>query len=367
MSLAVLGIGTALPRYRYTQDDIVAVAQTASCRTPDEEEILEKLYRQTHIDTRHLVHAPVLINDIAQGTNESGTGYFSKGTDDRGPDTAERMAMYVRDALPLAKEASGKALENAKIQASSITHLVTVSCTGFSAPGFDVGLIKTLGLPAGVERTHVGFMGCHGALNGLRVSRGFVESQPQARVLLCAVEISSIHYYYCWDPKRMVGNALFADGAAALVGAPRIPGGANHWHARANGSCVFADSEYAMTWSIGNHGFDMTLSAKIPNLIAAHLRPWLEQWLGSLDLTIADIGSWAIHPGGPRVVSSVEEALGLPARTAWASYQVLAECGNMSSPTVLFILDRLRESNSPRPCVALGFGPGLTVEAALLV
>jgi predicted naringenin-chalcone synthase len=365
MSLAVLGIGTALPRYRYTQDEIVAVARTASCRTDDEAEILEKLYRQTHIDTRYLVHAPVLINDIANGTNDSGTGYFSKGTDDRGPDTAERMAMYVRDALPLAKEAAGKALEAAKTSPSSITHLVTVSCTGFSAPGFDVGLIKTLGLPAEVERTHVGFMGCHGALNGLRVARSFVESQLESRVLLCAVEISSIHYYYCWDPKRMVGNALFADGAAALVGGSERAVQADNWRALANGSCVFADSEYAMTWSIGNHGFDMTLSAKIPNLIATHLRPWLEKWLASRNLTVADIGSWAIHPGGPRVVSSVEEALGLKEKTAWASYEVLANCGNMSSPTVLFIINRLRQKNAPRPCVALGFGPGLTVEAAL--
>src|SRR5262249_751861 len=154
------------------------------------------------------------------------------------------------------------------------------------APGFDVGLIKSLGLPPEVERTHVGFMGCHGALNGLRVARSFVESQPPARVLLCAVEISSIHYYYCWDPKRMVGNALCANGAAALVGAAGNQGKSSDWQAQTNGSCVFADSEYAMTWSIGNHGFDMTLSAKIPNLIAAHLRPWLEQWLGSLNLTI---------------------------------------------------------------------------------
>ncbi|HEV3145880.1 MAG TPA: type III polyketide synthase [Gemmataceae bacterium] len=365
MSLAVLGIGTALPKYRYTQDEIVAIARTASCRTPDDEEVLEKLYRHTHIESRYMVHSPVLINDIAKGTNESGTGFFSKGPDDRGPDTAERMAMYVRDALPLAKDAAGKALEEANVSPSSITHLVTVSCTGFSAPGFDIGLIKHLGLPPEVGRTHVGFMGCHGALNGLRVARSFVESQRQARVLLCAVEISSIHYYYCWDPKRMVGNALFADGAAALVGAPDKESESQDWRAIDNGSCVFADSEFAMTWSIGNYGFDMTLSAKIPNLIAAHLRPWLEQWLASHRLTIADIGSWAIHPGGPRVVSSVEEALGLPPKTAWASYEVLANCGNMSSPTVLFIVNRLRQKNSPRPCVALGFGPGLTVEAAL--
>ena len=133
----------------------------------------------------------------------------------------------------------------------------------------------------------------------------------------------------------------------------------------ANGSCLFADCEYAMGWTIGNHGFEMTLSAKVPNLIANNLRPWMESWLKTHRLAIGDIASWAIHPGGPRIIGSVEEALGLIPGVAWASREVLTHFGNMSSPTVLFILDRLRRNDAPRPCVALGFGPGLVTEVAL--
>jgi prepilin-type processing-associated H-X9-DG protein len=197
------------------------------------------------------------------------------------------------------------------------------------------------------------------------VARAFAESNPDARILLCATEICSIHYYYPWNPKRIVGNALFADGSAALVGTGDKNGPSKAWRQVANGSCLFPDSEFAMEWMIGNHGFEMTLSAKVPNLIATNLRPWLEGWLKTHGLTIGDIASWAIHPGGPRIIASVEEAIGLVEGVAWASREVLTEFGNMSSPTVLFILDRLRRADSLRPCVALGFGPGLVAEAAL--
>jgi prepilin-type processing-associated H-X9-DG protein len=110
------------------------------------------------------------------------------------------------------------------------------------------------------------------------------------------VELSSLHFYYGWNPKRMVGNALFADGSAAVVGTP--PAGTNDWTVAATGSCLFADSEYAMGWNVGDHGFDMTLSTKVPALIQQNLRPWVEQWLGENGLTIAEVGSWAVHPGG---------------------------------------------------------------------
>jgi predicted naringenin-chalcone synthase len=120
-----------------------------------------------------------------------------------------------------------------------------------------------------------------------------------------------------------------------------------------------------MTWTIGDHGFEMTLSTRVPMLIAANLRPWLESWLGQHELTIGQVGSWAIHPGGPRILRAIEECLGLtPAATA-ASRDILAHYGNMSSPTVLFILDRLRQRSAPRPAVALSFGPGLVGEATL--
>jgi predicted naringenin-chalcone synthase len=120
-----------------------------------------------------------------------------------------------------------------------------------------------------------------------------------------------------------------------------------------------------MTWTIGDHGFDMTLSPRVPGLIATYLRPWLEDWLAQHELHLSDIGSWALHPGGPRVLAAVEEALGLPAGTAQHSRAVLADYGNMSSATILFILERLRRAGAPRPCIALGFGPGLVAEAAL--
>ena len=122
-----------------------------------------------------------------------------------------------------------------------------------------------------------------------------------------------------------------------------------------------------MAWTVGDRGFEMTLSRRVPNKIAAHLRPWLEEWLSDSGLTLADVESWAVHPGGPKIVSAVEEALALSAEALAPSRGVFADYGNMSSPTVLFILKRLREQNAPRPCVALGFGPGLVAEAALFV
>ena len=137
------------------------------------------------------------------------------------------------------------------------------------------------------------------------------------------------------------------------------------WHLRASGSCLIPDSPDDMRWTVGDHGFEMTLSRRVPGLIAKHLRPWLESWLGDNGLSLADVRSWAVHPGGPKIISAVEESLELDFEALAASRAILAQYGNMSSPTVLFVLDQLRKSSSPRPCVALGFGPGLVAEAAL--
>jgi predicted naringenin-chalcone synthase len=261
--------------------------------------------------------------------------------------------------------ASRDALAKSGLPARAITHVVTVSCTGFFAPGIDRSLITALGLSPSVERTHVGYMGCHGALNGLRVARAFTGVEPGARVLLCAVELCSLHYHYGWDPQKVIANALFADGAAAVVGVAPSAAPPGAWRAAAAGSCLVPDSAGAMTWTVSDHGFEMSLSKHVPGLIARHLRPWMEGWLASYDIALTAVGSWAVHPGGPRILDAVEEGLGLPRTATVASRQVFAECGNMSSPTVLFILDRLRAAGAQRPCVALAFGPGLTAEAAL--
>jgi predicted naringenin-chalcone synthase len=364
MSFAILGIGTALPPTRLSNSEAERVARAMCCSTPGHAELVSVLYRHAGINSRHVLFDEAEVRDVLDGTRHTGSPFLPDGVDHPGPTTSVRMQTYEEHALPLALRAAEAALSDAALDAAKITHIVTVSCTGFAAPGVDVGLIKRLGLRPTTERTHVGFMGCHGAINGLRVARAYADADPAARVLLCAVELSSLHYHYGWNPKRMVANALFADGAAAVVGGRMDD--SEHWRVAATGSCLFPDSEYAMTWHVGDHGFDMTLSTRVPNLIAANLRPWVERWLRQHSLTIAEVASWAVHPGGPRVLTDVEQALGLaPALTA-VSREVLGECGNMSSPTVLFLLDRLRRQNAARPCVAIGFGPGLVAEAALI-
>jgi predicted naringenin-chalcone synthase len=143
--------------------------------------------------------------------------------------------------------------------------------------------------------------------------------------------------------------------------------GEGPWQVAATGSCLIPDSEDTMTWRIGNNGFVMSLSSRVPELIGTHLRPWMEAWLKESGFTIPDIQSWAVHPGGPRILSSTCKALDLDKDAVAVSREVLKEHGNMSSPTILFILKRLRDRNAPRPCVALGFGPGLMAEATLFV
>jgi predicted naringenin-chalcone synthase len=258
------------------------------------------------------------------------------------------------------------ALADAAMAASRITHLITVSCTGFQAPGVDLELISQLGLDAGVQRTHVGFMGCHGALNGLRVAQAFVEADAEAVVLLCSVELCSLHLAYGWDPEKVVANALFADGAAALVATARPARPGPGPTLLASGSTVIPHTAALMHWQIGDHGFEMGLSSRVPEAVGSQLRPWLERWLQPRGLQLADIATWALHPGGPRILQVCGAALGLEPHQLAVSQAVLQEHGNMSSATVLFILDRLRRAAAPGPCLALAFGPGLCAEVALL-
>ena len=364
MSLAILGTGTALPGFPIDQAEALAIARSLARPTEEQDTWLPDMYAGTRIERRYLALPPEAIRDVLAGTRESGSIWLPDGTpEDRGPSTGVRMKHYAELAPALAIEAARKALASAVCKPAAITHLVTVSCTGFVAPGVDRELILGLGLPPTVARTHVGYMGCHGALNGLRVARAYAEADPTARVLLVAVELCSLHYFYSWNPQKMVANALFADGAAALVAAADGPGDA--WRLAANGSALLPDSADAMTWTIGDNGFEMTLARSVPGLIGKYLRPFLEEWLGTEELGVADVRSWAIHPGGPRILQAVQTALGLTDEALEASYETLAAHGNMSSPTLLFILRRQQEKGAARPCVSLGFGPGLAVEAAL--
>jgi predicted naringenin-chalcone synthase len=359
MDIAILGWGTALPPTSVPQGEAAAFAVNLNGLSAAQARLVPGLYRRTGIQTR----CSVLARAVADGGVSQDFYPRAQTPEDRGPTTHERMRIWAEAAPPLARDAARRALQAASLPPEAITHVVTVTCSGFTAPGIDFSLIRDLGLSPTTERIQVGFMGCHGALNGLKTAAALAAQHPRARVLLCAVELCSLHYQYGGDPDRVIANALFADGAAAVVlgqaAAPRA------WRVRATGSCLFANSQDAMTWNIGDHGFVMTLSARVPELIESHLRPWLEGWLGSLGLFPGDIGSWAVHPGGPRIVQAVQGALGLPEGHVAESLAVLRELGNMSSPTILFILSRLAAREAPRPCLALAFGPGLVAEAAL--
>jgi predicted naringenin-chalcone synthase len=359
MSFVIRGLGTAVPAMTVSQTEGVAVARTLGGEFADSE-MVTAVYEQSGITTRHMVHSRELIADIVAGTRHSQSPYLPG--EPGGPSTAIRMDQYAKHAPPLAVQAATQAIAQSSISATAITHLVTVSCTGFLAPGLDIPLIRGLGLRPTVERTHVGFMGCHAAINGLRVASAFTTANPDAIVLLAAVELCSLHYYYGGEPGKVVANALFADGAAAVVGTA----GPETWHVAATGSVLLPNSTKEMGWTIGDRGFEMTLTKKIPRLITEHLRPWMENWLAENGLTVETVGSWAIHPGGPKILTAVEESLMLPASQLEPSRSILAAYGNMSSPTVLFILDRLRNADAPRPIVMLGFGPGLVAEAALI-
>lgn len=367
MSPVVLGIGTAVPPLKLSRSESVDAAKALCAEDDDQAVLLENLYRQAGVESRHSAHSPEEFRRVVYGEGDIESVFLPKGKGDLGPSTAQRILRFERESVPLAERACRGALASSGLPPDAFTHLITVSCTGFSAPGVDIALIKRLGLPTTIERTQVGFMGCHGTLNALRVARGLLAAEPLAKVLLCSVELSSLHYAYGWDPKKVVGNALFADGSGALAMGNDPSASRDLWRLKANGACLFPNSESAMGWYIRDHGFDMVLSSKVPNLIREHLGPWLTSWLAGQGLATAEVASWAVHPGGPRVLNCVQDALGIPESATAVSRTILENYGNMSSSTIVFILKQLIEAGAARPCVALGFGPGLAAEAALFV
>jgi predicted naringenin-chalcone synthase len=381
-------LGTAVPEYVIENKLAGEITKEIFCATKKQGRTIDALFRLSGVKQRHISMHETHVNEwlVANQPSDPGPpedapspGEGAAGCEEGaaarrlttayptdGPSTRWKMEHYQQHAFPLAREAALGALEEAGVAPAEITHLVTVSCTGFYAPGVDVQLIQSLGLPTTTERTHVGFMGCHAAINGLRAANAYATSDPAAVVLLCAVEVCSPHYTFRWDPQRIVSNALFADGAAAVVGRMAPPAEATApWSVVGSGSCLLPDSKEAMSWKIGDHGFEMTLASNVPEIIVDNLRPWLTEWLEGQGYALSQIESWIIHPGGPRIVEAVGALLELPREATAVSRQVLAEYGNMSSPTVLFILERMMANKAKLPCVMIGFGPGLVAEAVL--
>lgn len=364
----IRGIGVAVPENAILQHEAADVAADLIASDERGKRAIATLYRRSGVASRHCV----IIEPPADGQPAT-QNFFQRrnSSTDGGPSTGQRMATYEKSATRLAVAASRDAISASGFPAERITHIVTATCTGFSAPGFDLGLIEQLHLSRGVQRTQVGFMGCHAGLNALRVAQAYCKADAHANVLVCATEICSLHFQYSDQPQTIVSNALFADGAAAaVVSADRSErsagGGGDAWRLADHASFVVPNSADLMSWRIGDHGFEMTLSPRLPDLIAARLAPWVDGWLAKQGLARTDVGSWAIHPGGRRILAAAAESLALTPEQMAPSEEVLREFGNMSSPTVLFILRELQRHRAELPAVMLAFGPGITIEAALL-
>ena len=382
----IAGVAVATPQHSIGQEQSAALAVSLQI-SGRYSRALPALYRQTGVRRRGSVLLERTVEAATERSGEadehcgpSGCQSFYRVSDAAapgGPGTAARMLAYEQHAGELACETAEAALSIAGVAARQVTHLITVSCSGFAAPGLDVRVIQRLGLQEGVLRTNVGFMGCHGAINGLRVAAASCGSDPRAIVLLNATELCSLHQQYGDDPQQLVANALFADGSASVVLRPprrhhgsATPGIARRrhvgWRVVDSASRVLPDTQDLMSWKIGDNGFRMTLSPRVPDLIRSVLRGWVDRWLARSGIGISDVSHWLIHPGGPRIVEACGEALGLPPEATAPSLEVLAQHGNMSSPTVLFLLERLVRANASGYAAMLAFGPGLCIEAALL-
>lgn len=279
--------------------------------------------------------------------------------------TSQRMQAYERFAPELAEEAARSAMSRANVGAAEITDLIVVSCTGFSAPGVDVALVERLELDRTVRRTIVGFMGCFGAISGLRTAVGACAANPGAIALVVCVELCSLHMRADANPQNQVASALFADGAAAAIvtSAPLRERG-REGNAAAIGrvttghSALVADTRELMTWRITDAGFAMTLEREVPAVLGAHLNEFVAGACASRPEL------FVLHPGGPGILDAADEALGLRGECGIESSRaVLSRFGNMSSPTVLFVLDEALRHGYRAPALMLAFGPGLTIES----
>jgi predicted naringenin-chalcone synthase len=271
------------------------------------------------------------------------------------PGTAARMRKYEDCAPGLAVAAVEKLLQGE--DRSRITHVIVTSCTGLSAPGIDMDLIERCGLPSTVERTMVGFMGCYAAINALKLARHIVRSQPEARVLAVNLELCTLHLHETADLEEILSFLLFADGcAAALVSAD--PAGVEMQSFRA---ALVPDTRELIRWNVRDQGFDMVLSGGVPGAIKTALGASRDEILGTRDIEL-----WAVHPGGRTVLDAVEQAFALPSDALAHSRGVLSDYGNMSSGTVMFVLDRImREARAGASGCAMSFGPGLVAETMM--
>lgn len=324
--------------------------------------VINHVFRKTGIQRRYSVVPDFTEPDRAELFRTDANGGVSTAS------TQERNRVYGRFAAPISVQLGRELLQGSRFEAKEITHVITVSCTGFINPGPDWAIVTELGLPSTVERYHLGFMGCYAALPALCMARQFCLARPDAVVLIVCLELCSLHMQPRTDNDSILGNALFSDGAAAALVSARQP--ASDQPAIAlDGfmSAMAPEGRGDMAWEIGNQGFNLVLSSYVPDIISSNLERIVDDLLSPRDLDVGNIALWAVHPGGKAILDKVEKSLELRPAQIEASRTVLRDFGNMSSATILFVLKRILEgATSLEPIAAMAFGPGLTVECGLL-
>ncbi len=365
MNPLIVGIATAVPTHSISQAQAAQVLIEAAGLSGNAADFAVAMHRRSGIDRR----GSVLLTDTPAADAVATNDFFVRPEarvaprDHKGPTTNDRMKQYAVHAPKLAGEAAEKAMRISRVNPAEITHLVTVSCTGFAAPGVDHALIESLGMSRSVQRLQIGFMGCHGGIVGLRTAadlcRAATVMGTPARVLLVCVELCSLHMQYSERPDQIVSAALFGDGAAAAV-LTNVPADLERSTSicplatGASLSLLLPESADLMGWLVGDHGFEMMLGEHVPRVIAENVGDGVRRLLAGMQSgwdAPGECAGWVIHPGGPKVLSAVADALSLSTESMKPSREILRKHGNMSSPTVLFILEELLATRALEPTV----------------
>lgn len=357
MPAFVHSLATAVPDAVYTQEFVrdLYLRQPGIGRRGGR--ILKAIFDASAIQQRHSV-----IRGLGgQQTQDVSPFYDPASGQLLSPSTGTRNDLYKQEAPALFRDAARSALEHSGYRADQVTHVVTASCTGFYAPGPEYSLVRDLHLSPQTQRYHIGFMGCYAAFPALRLAATIAQADERAVVLVVCAELCSLHLAVADDTDTLLSSSLFADGAAAAI-VSSSPGPLRFDRFTSN-LTPEGIGEQDMAWTIGDTGFDMVLSSAIPELVKTHVRD-------ALAPTLADAPApqhWAIHPGGRSILDNVQQAFNLSDSQLAPSRQILSQFGNMSSATVMFVLKELLEDrNVQGQLCAVAFGPGLTIESALL-
>ncbi len=359
----IISIGTATPTFRHRQEDILHFMQNVYALNEVEKRKLKFLYHQSGIGYRY---SPIA--DYSLPANEW-TFYPEAENLEPFPDLEYRMKWYDKTATPLSLKAIDDCIDT-KIDNQQVTHLITVSCTGMSAPGLDLRIMEAMKLPNTIFRTSVNFMGCYAAIHGLKLADAICKNDESANVLVVCTELCTLHFQKENTADNLASSLLFGDGsAAALITHDNNPNQGlkmNSFYSEVG----FSGAEH-MSWQLSSKGFLMSLSGYIPELIEQDFNGFLQNALQHAGINENEINHWCIHPGGKRILSVIEKSTNISNKDLQPSYSVLNEYGNMSSATILFVLKEIFASiKSPKPSgekiFGAAFGPGLTMETFIL-